>query len=141
MRENLLGGPAPTYLPDDPQPRQLLDTGASPAEVAARFPSSSLPWAALAEQALAAGEAVQAYAYARTGYHRGLDALRRSGWKGHGPIPWEHVPNQAFLRALHALARAAAAIEETEEAQRCTAFLRESSASAAAALERDRPHE
>ena len=58
------------------------------------------------------GSRVEAYAYARTGYHRGLDALRRAGWKGHGPVPWEHEPNQGFLRALHALGRAAAAIGE-----------------------------
>ena len=52
---------------------------------------------------MAAGEPVTAYAFARTGYHRGLDQLSRAGWKGHGPIPWEHEPNQGFLRALHAL--------------------------------------
>ena len=43
------------------------------------------------------------YAYARTGYHRGLDQLRRSGWKGAGPVPWSHEPNRGFLRALAAL--------------------------------------
>ena len=45
---------------------------------------------------------VEAYAYARTGYHRGLDQLRRSGWKGFGPIPFSHEPNRGFLRALAA---------------------------------------
>ena len=30
---------------------------------------------------------ITAYAYARTGYHRGLDQLRRNGWKGFGPVP------------------------------------------------------
>jgi hypothetical protein len=77
---------------------------------------------------------VEAYAYARTGYHRGLDALRRSGWKGHGPIPWSHGPNQGFLRCLAALARAADAIGETDEATRCWTFLHDSSAEALAAL-------
>src|SRR5690625_6782328 len=48
-----------------------------------------------------------AYAFARTGYHRGLDALRRAGWRGHGPIPVDHEPNQGFLRALLGLAEAA----------------------------------
>ncbi|MBB1256950.1 DUF3151 family protein, partial [Streptomyces sp. OF3] len=72
--------------------------------------------------------------YARTGYHRGLDALRRSGWKGHGPVPFEHEPNRGFLRALHALARAAKEIGETEEYERCTTFLKESSPTAAATL-------
>ena len=56
---------------------------------------------------------MESYAYARVGYHRGLDLLRRNGWKGHGPVPWEHEPNRGFLRCLHALARAAAAIGET----------------------------
>jgi hypothetical protein len=88
----------------------------------------------IAEDALRAGNPVEAYAYARTGYHRGLDALRRSGWKGHGPIPWEHQPNQGFLRALHALGQAAGEIGESDEAQRCEQFLQDSSASAAAAL-------
>ena len=62
------------------------------------------------------------------------EALRRSGWKGHGPIPWSHEPNRGFLRALAALGRAAAAIGEEEEAQRCRTFLRDSSAEAADAL-------
>lgn len=70
------------------------------------------------------------YAFARTGYHRGLDQLRRAGWKGHGPIPWEHLPNQGFLRCLHALARAAQSIGEKEEAERCFQFLKDSSAEA-----------
>ena len=74
-------------------------------------------WALLAENALADdGDPVAAYAYARTGYHRGLDALRRAGWHGRGPIPADHVPNQGFLRALLALAEAAEAIGESEEA-------------------------
>ena len=46
-----------------------------------------------------------AYAYARVGYHRSLDPLRRNGWKGHGPVPWDHEPNRGFLRALAALVR------------------------------------
>ncbi|MFO7192790.1 MAG: DUF3151 domain-containing protein, partial [Thermocrispum agreste] len=69
---------------------------------------------------------VTAYAYARTGYHRGLDQLRRAGWKGHGPIPWQHRPNQGFLRSLAALARAAERIGETDEYERCLQFLADS---------------
>ena len=68
-----------------------------------RYPASSLAWAALAEGALDGGRTVEAYAYARTGYHRGLDALRRAGWRGQGPVPWSHEPNRGFLRALAAL--------------------------------------
>ena len=102
--------------------------------VAAGYPASTAAWAALAERALDQDDWVAGYAFARTGYHRGLDQLRRAGWKGHGPVPWEHEPNQGFLRALHALGRAAAAIGEQDEAERCQAFLADSSATAAAAL-------
>jgi hypothetical protein len=128
---NLLGGIPPTLLPDDREVRDALAAGADPSEVAARHPSGQLAWAVLAEQALAEGQTVQAYAYARTGYHRGLDALRRSGWRGQGPIPWEHVPNRGFLRALSGLGQAAAAIGEDDEASRCRQFLQDSSATAA----------
>ena len=133
--ENLLGGPAPTLIPDEPGPREKLATGADPAEVAARHPTSSLAWALLAEQALDAGRSIEGYAYARTGYHRALDTLRRNGWKGHGPVPWEHEPNRGFLRALHALGRAAGAIGEDDEAQRCRTFLQESSPTAHSTLD------
>ncbi len=133
--QNLLGGPPPTYLPENEAARLELAAAADPAATAARFPSYCAAWAALAEQAMAAGQPVAAYAYARTGYHRGLDQLRRAGWHGHGPIPWEHQANQGFLRALHMLAVAAAAIGEDDEAQRCREFLTDSSAAAAAALD------
>jgi hypothetical protein len=131
---NLLGEPDPTLLPDEPGPREALDGGTPAADVAARYPTSSLAWATLAEQALAAERTVEGYAFARTGYHRGLDALRRNGWKGHGPVPWEHEPNRGFLRALHALGVAAARIGEDDEAARCRQFLADSSATAAAEL-------
>jgi hypothetical protein len=132
--QNLLGEPPETLLPDNAEARTALETAADPATVAARFPDYSAAWAALAEGSLADGNAVAAYAFARTGYHRGLDKLRQSGWKGYGPVPWEHEPNQGFLRALAALARAADAIGEEDEAQRCQVFLADSSASAAAKL-------
>jgi len=69
-----------------------------------------------------------------TGYHRGLDQLRRAGWKGHGPIPWEHEPNRGFLRSLYMLGVSAATIGEDDEAERCAQFLRDSSATAVAVL-------
>jgi Protein of unknown function (DUF3151) len=131
---NLLGEPAPTLLPLDAEPAGLIAAGTPAVDVAAKYPAFSLAWAILAEDALAAGQPVASYAYARTGYHRGLDALRRNGWKGHGPIPWSHEPNQGFLRSLAALARAASAIEEFPEADRCRTFLRDSSAEAYAEL-------
>ena len=132
MHSNLLG-PEPTLLPEDPA-SALIDGGVVPEEVAAAYPTSSIAWAVLAERALADGYTITAYAYARTGYHRGLDQLRRNGWKGFGPIPWAHTPNQGFLRALAALHRAAAAIEEADEAQRTGALLAESDPAAPAAL-------
>ena len=133
--ESLLAGPPATYLPEDEEAAAALRAGRPPSEVAARFPAHSAAWAALAEGALADGEPVTAYAFARTGYHRGLDQLRRAGWRGFGSVPWDHEPNQGFLRALHMLALAAAAIGEGDEANRCREFLAEASPAAAAALE------
>lgn len=131
--ENLLGGPEPTLLPDDLGAN--LMAGDAPAEVAARrHPESSAAWAALAGAALAVGDDVAGYAYARTGYHRGLDALRRSGWKGHGPVPWSHEANRGFLRCLHHLGVAAERIGETAEAERCAQFLADCDPAAATAL-------
>src|SRR6058998_1209831 len=131
---NLLGEPPATYLLPDAEADAALAAGEAPEKVAARFPAYSAAWAALAERAYAQGDPVTAYAYARTGYHRGLDQLRRAGWKGHGPVPWEHEPNRGFLRALGALHRAAAAIGEDDEAERCKTFLRDSSPAAVEAL-------
>ena len=113
----------PTKLPLDPAVERLAD-GSDPTTIAAAYPASSAAWATLAEQALGRAEWVAAYAYARTGYHRGLDALRRAGWKGQGPIPWSHEPNRGFLRALHALGQAAAAIGESAEAAALPAVAR-----------------
>jgi hypothetical protein len=123
----------PTRLPEDPAVA-LLDRGDEPARVAAAYPTSCAAWATLAEGALAGGRTIEGYAYARTGYHRGLDALRRAGWKGQGPVPWSHEPNRGFLRALHSLAQAAGAIGETAEAQRCAQLLADSDPEAVTAL-------
>ncbi|MFY9330329.1 MAG: DUF3151 domain-containing protein [Candidatus Nanopelagicales bacterium] len=123
LHENLLGGPAPTLLPDDPGPRVELADGADAYDVVRRYPVSSRAWAQLADQAWSDGRVMESYAFARVGYHRGLDALRRNGWKGYGPVPWSHEPNQGFLRCLFALQRAAATINEVDEAQRCAEFL------------------
>ncbi|MDP9444685.1 MAG: DUF3151 domain-containing protein [Actinomycetota bacterium] len=131
--ENLLGGTPETRLPDDPA-AALLDAGEPLDSVVRRHPESSLVWAALAERALADGREVDAYAYARTGYHRGLDALRRNGWKGHGPVPWSHEPNRGFLRAVAALAEAARRFGESAEERRCADLLQESSPEAAERL-------
>jgi hypothetical protein len=123
---NLLGGPPPTLLPSLRDAETALSVASDPAVAAAHFPTYSAAWAALAERALERGQTIEAYAYARTGYHRGLDALRANGWKGFGAIPWTHAPNRGFLRCLHALGRAAAAIDETAEADRIRTFLHDS---------------
>ena len=133
---NLLGGPAPTLLPAEPEltVSRGLDAGTSATDLAAAHPAASLPWAVLAETALTQGRVIEAYAYARTGYHRGLDALRKSGWRGQGPVPWTLEPNRGFLRAVGALSRAARTIGEHDEEQRCATLLRDSSREAADAL-------
>jgi hypothetical protein len=130
--QDLMAGPPPTHLPEDPA-AALLAGDADPASVVRSHPESPLAWATLAEAALAdeSVDDVTAYAYARVGYHRSLDLLRRNGWKGHGPVPWEHEPNRGFLRALAALATAADRIGEAPEAERCATFLRDSSPTAA----------
>jgi len=138
--QNLLPEPTATRLPANDEADKALaeaeqaGTDEAYAAVAARFPAYSGGWAGLAGNALATQRPVAAYAYARTGYHRGLDALRLNGWKGHGSVPWSHVPNQGFLRCLHSLSLAAAAIGESDEAARCAQFLRESDPAAADAL-------
>lgn len=116
-------GPQPVLLPGNADAQDELDTGIDPTEVAAGHPTASIAWAALAERALNEGHPVAAYAYARTGYHRGLDQLRRNGWKGFGPVPWSHEPNRGFLRAVGALARAAKSIGENDEYARCLDLL------------------
>ena len=134
--QNLLGEPPATLLPaNEEADRELADgipaadealaAGTDPAVGAAANPTSRAAWAALAEGALGAGRTIEAYAYARTGYHRGLDALRRNGWKGFGPVPWSHQPNRGFLRCVTVLAAAAGRIGEVDEQERCTQLLRD----------------
>lgn len=134
-------GPQPVLLPENTEAEQALLDNQDPVQVAAAHPTASVAWAQLAEDALdRAGvvgapegqaevslDVVAAYAFARTGYHRGLDLLRRNGWKGFGPVPWSHEPNRGFLRALAALATAADRLGEAADAERCREFLRDSS--------------
>ena len=119
--DNLLGIPE-TLLPEDPA-AQRLEEGVDAADVARLHPTSSLAWATLAEDALEDGRTVEGYAYARTGYHRGLDRLRANGWKGWGPVPFSHEPNQGVLRAIAALALASKAIGDDDEYDRCRQML------------------
>jgi hypothetical protein len=123
-------GPPETVL--DPEPAEALaalaDALAAPPEarraavaaVVARWPRFLDAWARLGELGR---DAVESYAYYRIGYHRGLDRLRGSGWRGSGYVRWEHETNRGFLRALQGLQQAAADIDETDEAERCATFL------------------
>jgi hypothetical protein len=90
------------------------------AAVAARWPRFLDAWASLGELAR---DEVEAYAYYRIGYHRGLDRLRGEGWRGSGYVRWEHETNRGFLRSLDGLRRMAEAIGEADEAERCALFL------------------
>ncbi len=132
--ENLLG-PEPTLLTADSAVVDALAAGQDPAFTAREHPASPLAWAVLADQAHADGREIEAYAFARVGYHRGLDALRKSGWRGAGPVPWSHEPNRGVLRALYALRRSAAAIGEADEVDRLTEFLNGADPAAIPAIE------
>ncbi|MEY8210431.1 DUF3151 domain-containing protein [Corynebacterium sp. MNWGS58] len=136
--------PEPIKLPADPAQEQDLQA----AETALNFPESPLVWAFRAEETLkmvseneaesvsslwasqATAEGLSrneakliAYSCARTGYHRGLDCLRANGWKGWGPVPFSHEPNQGVLRAIAALALASQAIGDDDEYDRCRQML------------------
>ena len=123
-------GPPETVL--EPEPAVALDAlatalGAPPgvrrdevAAVVARWPRFLDAWARLGRLAR---DDVEAYACFRVGYHRGLDRLRQSGWRGSGYVRWRHETNRGFLRALSGLAESAAAIGETDEQTRCLEFL------------------
>ncbi|MDQ2960683.1 MAG: DUF3151 family protein [Candidatus Dormibacteraeota bacterium] len=99
--------------------------GTSLERVAAAHPALLEVWARLSERSLADGEPVAAYAFARVAYHRGLDRLRREGWGGTGMVRWARPTNRGFLRGVHALLAASAAIGENDEAVRCRSFLLE----------------
>jgi hypothetical protein len=134
MPDNLLGIPE-TLLPADPDVDAALAAGTPLVDVVTANPSSSLAWALLADDAWARGATLESYAYARVGYHRGLDALRKGGWRGQGPVPWRHEGNRGVLRALYALRRAAEGIGELPEVERLTTFLGDSDPAAIPAIE------
>ncbi len=123
-------GPPETILgPEPDEARTALEAAlAEPDErrrqavsaVVSRFPRFLDGWAHLGSLAR---DDVEAYASYRVGYHRGLDRLRQSGWRGSGFVRWRHPTNQGFLRAVQGLARQAEAIGELDEAQRCQQFL------------------
>lgn len=124
---DLTAGPPETVL--DPEPdevlRALADAGddrGAVAAVVARFPRSLHAWATLGRLAR---DDVEAYACFRVGYHRGLDRLRQSGWRGNGYVRWRHESNRGFLRALDGLRDAAGRLGEADEEERCAQFLRQ----------------
>lgn len=100
------------------------------AQVVTRWPRYLDAWSRLgdlasdeAEKSGSAADYAAAYASYRVGYHRGLDQLRQSGWRGQGYVRWRHVPNRGFLRSLAGLARVAGVIGEDDEARRCLTFV------------------
>jgi len=125
-------GPPETVLPPPPaEALAALDAAmalpveqrrAAVARVVAAHPTYLDGWARLA---VLARDPVEAYAYARVGYHRGLDTLRGAGWRGSGYVRWAHDTNRGFLRAVDALRSSASAIGESSEAERCAVFLRQ----------------
>jgi hypothetical protein len=102
---------------DEPDPAQRR---AQVAAVAARWPRYLDAWARLGELA---SDPVESYAYYRVGYHRGLDQLRQAGWRGTGYVRRSEPTNLGFLSSLDGLSRAAGAIGEQDEADRCAEFL------------------
>lgn len=121
-----------TILPDEPAEVRTALTAAlevapeerrrAVGEVVAAHPSSIAGWAELAELGR---DPIERYAYARVGYHRGLDALRGAGWGGRGYVRWSQPANRPFLTCLGRLRREAAAIGEEAEVVRITGFLGE----------------
>jgi len=92
------------------------------ADVVAKWPAEPAVWAALGD---AGRDAVESYSAYRVGYHRGLDSLRKSGWRGSGYVRWRHETNRGFLSALEGLRRCADAIGEGDEVERIGLFLRQ----------------
>jgi hypothetical protein len=92
------------------------------ADVVAAHPTFVEGWVELSQLGRAP---IERYAYARVGYHRGLDALRANGWGGRGFVRWSSETNRPMLRCLAQLRAAAAEIEETAEVERLSAFLHE----------------
>lgn len=136
--DNLLGVP-PTLLPADPELTEALEraalTGTPLGDVVAEHPTQSLGWAVLSDEAFESARLIESYAFARVGYHRGLDALRKAGWRGQGPVPYAHEPNRGVLRSLYALMRGAEAIGEIDEVKRLASFLRDADPTAIEAIE------
>ncbi|MDX1659993.1 MAG: DUF3151 family protein [Nitriliruptorales bacterium] len=96
------------------------DRRAAVGSVVADHPTYLLGWARLSEHGR---DPIERYAFARVGYHRGLDAIRKHGWGGNGYVRWEHQTNRGFLLCLARLRDAAAEIGEVDEVDRIDEFL------------------
>jgi hypothetical protein len=123
------GPPETVILPEPAEARAALAAAwelpadqrrAAVADVVARWPRFLDGWARLGQLGR---DPVERYACFRVGYHRGLDTLRGSGWRGSGYVRWRHESNRGFLRALDGLRGAAAEIGEVDEEERCGHFL------------------
>ncbi len=126
-------GPPETVLPEpDHEVLEMIGASGSSLDelssIVADHPESLFAWAALGEAIEGAGSdleaGVRAYAAFRVGYHRGLDSLRKNGWRGSGYVRWHQESNRGFLRCLSGLARMAAVIGEDAEQERCEEFLK-----------------
>ena len=110
-------GPPETVLPPEAPEAlaALVDAMAQPATsrrdavaaVTVRHPRFLDAWARLGQLGR---DDIERYACFRVGYHRGLDTLRGSGWRGSGYVRWQHETNRGFLRALEGLRASAEAI-------------------------------
>lgn len=102
--------------------RTAADPRSAISQVLTTDPTYSDGWARLGQLGR---DPIEQYAAFRVGYHRGLDRLRASGWRGTGYVRWIHEPNRGFLRAVDGLRATAELIGETDEAERCWHFLRQ----------------
>jgi len=122
---------------------ELLDAGGEPAVlrlVVARHPRSALAWAKLAEAVFDRDAPLESYAYAHVGYRRGTEALAdaidvETAAGGIPSAPWSHEPNRGYLRSIYALARAADALGEADEAARFIEILTRLDPTAATEIE------
>lgn len=101
-----------------------LETAADRDAVAALVAADPTFLAGWAELAAHGRDPIERYAYARIGYHRGLDAARGRGWGGSGKVRWAHPTNRGFLTCVARLRDAAREIGETAEVERLDDFLR-----------------
>ena len=84
-------------------------------------PATSTPGPAWAR--LQAATDAEAYACYRVGYHRGLDQLRQSGWRGQGYVRWRMSPTGASCAPWPAWPGWRAPSASTTRPERCLTFV------------------